>query len=111
MTKVKVAASPEIAPGTMMGFDIEGKYYLVANVEGSLYAMDGLCSHLGGQLWKGKLDGNIVQCPRHGSRYDIRTGEVVSQVRIPLIGKAKKLSTYPVFLEGEDVLIEVQGGS
>lgn len=95
----------EIAPGSMIGLDIKGDYYLVANVDGKLYAMDGLCSHMAGQLWKGKLEGYVVKCPRHGSRFDLRTGEVVGQVRIPLIGKARPLRTYPVRVEGEDVFL------
>ncbi|MBN1109636.1 MAG: Rieske 2Fe-2S domain-containing protein, partial [Methanomassiliicoccales archaeon] len=81
----------EIPPGTMMGVDIGGKYYLIANVEGDFHAMDGLCSHMAGQLWKGALEGNVVKCPRHGSRFDVRTGEVISNPKIPLIGKAKPM--------------------
>jgi len=104
---IRVAAISEIGPGTMMGFEVQGKYYLVANVEGDFHVTDGLCSHRAGQLWKGKLDGHIVQCPRHGSRFDVRTGEVVSQVRIPLIGKAKKLATYQVSVVGEDVILNL----
>jgi 3-phenylpropionate/trans-cinnamate dioxygenase ferredoxin subunit len=87
--------------------DIKGDYYLIVNVENRFYAMDGLCSHMAGQLWRGTLEGHVVRCPKHGSRFDIRTGEVVSQVRIPLIGKAKALRTYPVTVEGEDVLIDI----
>jgi len=105
---IRVAAISEIGPGTMMGFEVQGKYYLVANVEGDFHATDGLCSHRAGQLWKGKLDGYIVQCPRHGSRFDVRTGEVVSQVRIPLIGKARPLMTYPVSLEGGSIFIDIE---
>ncbi len=107
MTGIKVAKTSEIPPGTMIGIGIKGIYYLIANVEGKFYAMDGTCSHLGGQLWKGTLDGFVVKCPRHGSRFDLRTGEVVSQLRIPLIGKAKPLRTYPVLIDGEDLSIDI----
>jgi 3-phenylpropionate/trans-cinnamate dioxygenase ferredoxin subunit len=91
----------------MMGLDIEGRYMLLANVDGKLYAMDGLCSHMAGRLWEGTLEGSIVKCPKHGSRFDVRTGEVVSQVKIPLIGKARPMKTYKTSIEGEDVLIEI----
>jgi len=90
-----------------MGLDIEGRYMLLANVDGKLYAMDGLCSHMAGRLWEGTLEGSIVKCPKHGSRFDVRTGEVVSQVKIPLIGKARPMKTYKTSIEGEDVLIEI----
>lgn len=107
MTGIKVAKTSEIAPGTMMGVEIKGDRYLIANVDGKYHAIDGSCSHLGGQLWKGKLDGTVVQCPRHGSRFDVRTGEVVSQVKIPLIGKAKPLRTYVTEVRGDDIYIEL----
>ena len=107
MTGIKVAKTSEIAPGTMMGVEIEGERYLIANVDGKYHAIDGLCSHLAGQLWKGRLEGAVVQCPRHGSRFDVRTGEVVGQVRIPLIGKAKPLRTYPIEVRGEELFIEL----
>jgi len=90
-----------------MGVEIEGEYYLLANVDGTLYAMNGLCSHMAGRLWEGTLEGNVVKCPKHSSGFDVRTGEVVSQVRIPLTGKAKPLGTYKTLVEGEDVFIEL----
>jgi len=91
----------------MIGLEIEGKRILLANVDGNVHAMDGLCSHMAGRLWEGTLEGHVVKCPKHGSRFDVRTGEVVSQVRIPLIGKAKPLETFRTVVDGEDVLIEM----
>ena len=107
MRSVKVAKRSELSRGTMMGVEMEGKHFLLANVEGTLYAMDGLCSHMAGRLWEGTLEGSAVKCPKHGSRFDVRTGEVISQVRTPLIGKAKPLGTYKISVEGEDVSIDI----
>lgn len=107
MGKLKVAKLSEMPKGSMMGVEIEGKHILLANVDEKLYAMDGLCSHMAGRLWEGTLEGHVVKCPKHGSRFDVRTGEVVSQVKIPLIGKAKPMKTYRTTIEGEDVLIEI----
>ncbi len=107
MRKIKVAKLSEMPAGSMMGVEIEGNYILLANVDGKMYAMDGLCSHMAGRLWEGTLEGAVVRCPKHGSRFDVRSGEVVSQVKIPLIGKAKPMKTYQTVIEGEDVLIEI----
>ncbi|HUT27097.1 MAG TPA: Rieske 2Fe-2S domain-containing protein [Methanomassiliicoccales archaeon] len=107
MSDIKVAKTQEISSGTMMGIEIKGNYYLIANVDGKFYAMDGTCSHMAGQLWKGTLDGFVVKCPKHGSRFDLRTGAVVSQVKIPLIGKAKPLKTYPLSISGDDISIDI----
>lgn len=107
MPPMKVAKLSELPSGTMLGLEVGGKRILLANVDGLIYAMDGLCSHMAGRLWEGQLDGNIVKCPKHGARFDVRTGEVVSQVKVPLIGKAKTLGTYKTYVEGQDVLIEL----
>jgi 3-phenylpropionate/trans-cinnamate dioxygenase ferredoxin subunit len=107
MRKVKAANVSELPPGSMMGLEIEEKRILLANVQGMFYAMEGLCSHMAGRLWEGTLEGYIVKCPKHGSRFDLRTGEVVSQVRIPLIGKAKPLGVYKTSVDGEDVMVEI----
>lgn len=102
-----MAKLSELSPGTMMGLEIEGENYLLANVDGRLFAMSGLCSHMAGRLWEGTLEGYVVKCPRHGSRFDVRTGEVVSQVKIPLIGKAKPQNTYETLIEGDDIIIKL----
>ncbi len=107
MPRYRVASRADLMPNTMIRVEVEGKELLVANVDGAFYAVDGRCSHMGGQLWKGRLDGYTVRCPRHGAQYDLRSGEVVGQVRIPLIGKATALTTYTVLAEGDDILIEL----
>lgn len=65
----------------MIGIEIEGKKMLVANVEGQFHAMCSVCNHRGGPLDKGKLEGNIVTCPLHGSRWDVKSGKLVQYVR------------------------------
>jgi 3-phenylpropionate/trans-cinnamate dioxygenase ferredoxin subunit len=107
MPSMKVAKLSELPSGTMLGPEIMGKRILLANVDGNIYAMDGLCSHMAGRLWEGTLEGTVVKCPKHGSRFNVRTGEVVSQVKIPLIGKAKPMKTYQTTIDGDDVFIEI----
>jgi 3-phenylpropionate/trans-cinnamate dioxygenase ferredoxin subunit len=106
MAKVRVAAKSELGANKMMGLDLQGRYILLANINGEYHAMDGLCSHLKGRLWEGSLMGNIVKCPRHGSEFDILTGKVVKKPRIPL-AKAKDLDRYEVTIEGEDIFLDL----
>ena len=106
MTRVKIAKVDEVAPGKMIGLDIEGKRYVLANSGGKLYAMDGLCSHLSGHLWEGSLSGRTVKCPRHGSEFDLATGKNTKKPWLPF-GKAFDLKTYTVTIEGEDVYLEL----
>jgi len=98
---VKVANATDISDGTMKNFEIAGHEFLVANVHGKYYAIGSRCTHAGGPLAEETLDGQIVQCPWHGSRFDVTTGAVVgSPARTPE-------QKYEVKLEGQDILVKV----
>ena len=106
MTKIKVAKATELAPGKMMGLDIQGKKIVLANIGGKYYAMDGLCTHMAGHLWEGKLEGMTVKCPRHGSEFDLATGKNTKKPWLPF-AKAFDLSTYQVTVEGDDLYLDM----
>lgn len=106
MSKVKVAKLSEVPPGKMIGLDVQGKKFLLANVNGKMYALDGLCTHMAGHLWEGNLVGSTVKCPKHGAEYDLATGKNTKKPWLPF-AKAFDLKTYPVSVEGDDVLVDV----
>jgi len=106
MVKSVVGKLSDMKPGTMKGIDIGGKMYLVANVDGTIYAMDGLCSHQQGRLFEGRLMGNVVKCPRHGSEFDVRTAKNLKGPWIPF-ARAYDLKSYKTMVEGEDVFIDL----
>lgn len=74
---VKVADTGEIPSGAIKLVDVRGERLGVANVDGEFYAFSDECTHDGGPLSEGELDGAIVTCPWHFSRFDVRTGEIV----------------------------------
>jgi nitrite reductase/ring-hydroxylating ferredoxin subunit len=106
MVKTRVGKASEIGPNNMVGADVKGKFYLVANVEGKFYGMQGKCSHAGGNLWQGKLNGFVVKCPRHGSEFDVRTGKVLKGPWVPF-GKAQDLPIYNVIMEGDELFADL----
>ena len=106
MAKTRIGKTSEISPNNMMGVDIKGKFVLIANVEGKYFGMQGKCSHAGGNLWEGKLDGFVVKCPRHGSEFDVRTGKVLKGPWVPF-GKAKDLPIYGVIVEGDELFADL----
>ena len=75
---VKVAATNDIQPSQMKEVEVAGEKVCVINVEGKFYAIDNVCTHEGGPLAEGILEGYEVECPWHGSRFDVRTGEVIN---------------------------------
>jgi len=73
----KVAEPDELPPGGKKVVLIDERAVAVFNVGGSYYAIDDVCTHDGGPLAEGKLEGHVIECPRHGAKFDVRTGKVL----------------------------------
>jgi glycine betaine catabolism B len=97
---VNVADTQDIQPSQMKEVKVNGEKICLANVEGKYYAIGNVCTHLGGPLAQGKLEGHEVQCPWHGSRFDIRTGRVA---RPPAI---RSEPTYEIKVEDDNILVK-----
>ena len=106
INKVKVGKQTDFPLGKLSGVNVNGKMLLVVNLEGKLYAIEGICTHMNGKLWNGKLVGNNVKCPDHGTEYDVRNGKMMKKPAYPF-GVAYDLRSYPVTVEGDDVMIEL----
>lgn len=96
---VKIARRGELVPGKMKRVDLDGRRLLLANVDGKFYAADDTCTHEDASLSTGFLKGEIVKCPLHGSRFNLCTGQVLDDPA------DQNLRTYPVRLDGDDVLV------
>jgi nitrite reductase/ring-hydroxylating ferredoxin subunit len=99
---VKVAKTEDVQVLQMMAVEVNDERICLANVNGKYYAIGNVCTHMGGPLAEGKLEDYIVQCPWHGSRFDIRSGKVV---RPPAM---KPEPIYEVKVENNDILIKKQ---
>jgi 3-phenylpropionate/trans-cinnamate dioxygenase ferredoxin subunit len=75
---VSVAKTDEIQPGERLIFELGKRWIAVFNVDGQYYAIEDVCSHDDGPLAEGKLIGCQIECPRHGAKFDLRTGEVLT---------------------------------
>ena len=75
---VPVAVATSIAPGDYASVEVEGSFVAVFNVGGEFLAVDDLCTHDGGGLAGGAVEGDQVICPRHGARFCLRTGRALS---------------------------------
>jgi 3-phenylpropionate/trans-cinnamate dioxygenase ferredoxin subunit len=73
----KVAKLSDIPDGQARVYEVQGRRLAVANVEGEAFAIDDICTHDGGPLGEGELDDHQIECPRHGARFDIRTGKAL----------------------------------
>lgn len=75
---VRVAPLDDFPPGTRRVVDVDGVAVAVFHLEGGLYAIEDVCTHDGGELASGELEGGEIVCPRHGARFDLRTGAVTA---------------------------------
>lgn len=105
---VKVADSAELTIGGKKKVVVGGKDILLANVDGEYYAISDVCPHMGGSLSEGTLEGSIVTCPKHGAKFDVRTGKEVADAKLLFLKiKVKDDGNYPLKLEGTDILIDL----
>ena len=81
--------------------DVEGESLALARVDGDIYCIDNICTHDGGPLGEGELEGTALECPRHGARFDVCTGRALS---FPAV---VPVNAYDVKIEGQDVLVDL----
>jgi len=97
---VKVGQAVEFPVSSLKKVVFGGEDVLVANVGGKLYAIPNTCTHRGGPLDEGELEGNIVICPWHGGQFDVTTGKVVGPP------PTKDEILFDVRVEGSDVMLK-----
>lgn len=111
----QIGKDPHLQEGEMVQIEASGRKILLAKVQGKYFAVQSFCSHMGGDLSKGNLQGYIVSCPRNISKFDLRDGKVVVWMsRFPgLIRRIgtkwmppKNLQTFPVKVEKGKVQIK-----
>ena len=100
---VKVANTKDIPPSQMKEIEVNGENICVANVDGKYYAIGSICTHEGGPLADGTLEGYEVECPWHNSKFDVRTGEVTSPPA------SEPEPAYEVKTDGDRILIKTDG--
>lgn len=96
----KVANTDEIPAGKMKRVELDGHPLLIANVDGNYYAVDDTCTHEDASLSTGALKGDLIKCPLHGSRFNVRTGTVLEEPA------EENLKTYTVVIDDSTISIE-----
>ncbi len=96
---VKVARVADIPPGRKKIVEVDGVEIVIVNLDGAFYALEDVCTHDGGPLGEGTLEGCQLICPRHGARFDVRTGAALT---MPAVEPAP---TYEVQVEGDDIFV------
>ena len=98
---IKVAQVSDLEPGEGTTVEVDGHILALFNVDGTFYAIDNACSHVGGPLAEGALIGKEVTCPWHAAQFDVTTGKALSG---PARGDSK---CFDVRVEGNEVFVEL----
>jgi 3-phenylpropionate/trans-cinnamate dioxygenase ferredoxin subunit len=96
---VEVAEADAISEGEVRTFEVEGERIAIARAEGQLHAVENVCSHDDGPLGDGTVDGHCIVCPRHGAKFDVRTGAALTMPAV------SPIESYPVKEEGGKVVL------
>ena len=99
---VKVATRGRAAPGGKKLVEVDGRAIAVFNVDGAYYAIDDVCTHDGGPLAEGELIGCEIECPRHGARFDVRTGRPLCMPAI------EPVAIHPIEVRGDDIYVAIE---
>ena len=101
MPFTRVASLAECPPGSAGEFVVGPRIVALFNVDGAIYALDGICPHQGGPLGKGRLTGCVVTCPWHGFQFDVTTGQ-------HLTSKSLVHPRFAVKVEHDEILVELE---
>ena len=95
----KVASLSELSSGEMKMVTVDEEDILLANVDGTIHAVSDLCSHADASLSDGYIEEGEVECPLHGSRFNLTTGEALN------LPADEPLKVYEIKVEGDDIFV------
>jgi 3-phenylpropionate/trans-cinnamate dioxygenase ferredoxin subunit len=105
---VRVARKSELPIGKMKVVTVDGKEVLIANVNGTYYAIGNKCTHANVDLSRGSLEGNVVTCPKHAAKFDVTNGRVVAPPKVRLVHpKIRDEPSYQVKVVNENIMLKL----
>ncbi len=97
---VKVADAADFEDGQRIIVEVDGAIVAIFKVDGEFYCIEDVCTHDGGPVAEGALDGFEIECPRHGALFDIRDGRALTMPAVVPV------PTYQVKVEGDEIFVE-----
>ena len=102
---IEVCGADEIENGSYRTIWVDDEEVAVIKCKDAIYAIQDVCTHDGGELTGGVIEGCAIECPRHSARFDIRTGEVLDPPAF------EPIATYPVEIRDGRVFVSSEPGS
>lgn len=101
MPRVKVAKVSDVPEGSATAIDVGGVAVALFHRPDGWFAIENTCTHRGGPLAEGDIEGHVVTCPWHGGQFDMRNGNLIGPP------PARPVRAFGVVVEGEDVALEM----
>jgi 3-phenylpropionate/trans-cinnamate dioxygenase ferredoxin component len=98
---VTVAKTTDIEPGQVKYVAVDDYQLAICNVDGTFHCIENVCTHDGGALNQGYLQGDVIECPRHGGRFNVISGKAV---HMPAVAPVE---VFPVKVEGDEVKVSL----
>ena len=98
---VRAASRGDLPEGEVLGVEIGGRSIALYDVDGEIFATDNICTHAYARLSDGWLDGDLIECPLHAARFDVRTGKVLDPPA------TEDLKTYPVRVVDDEIQVKL----
>ena len=98
---VEVGYLSDIPESGKLCVDIDEHFLLIVKIEEQLFCIDDVCTHDGGPLGDGDLDGNCIACPRHGARFDVTSGKAVT------MPATEPTQTHEVRIDGDRIMVKL----
>ena len=98
---VRAASRGDLAEGEPFGVEVAGRAIALYDIDGNLFATDNICTHAYARLSDGWLDGELIECPLHAARFDVRTGKVLDPPA------TEDLKTYPVRVVDDEIQVKL----
>ncbi len=97
----QVAKLADVPASGRLSLELDDRFLLIVRVEGQYYCLDDVCTHDGGTLGDGELDGFCIACPRHGAQFDIRNGQALT------MPATEPTSSHIVRIDGDAILVKL----
>ena len=98
---IEVAKIADVPESGKLVVEVDDRYLLIIRAGGHYYCLDDVCTHDGGELGDGELDGFCITCPRHGAQFDIRDGRAVTMPATEPTG------SHSVRVDGDTILVKL----
>lgn len=108
MSYTKAALVTDVPEEKCVTVVLNNSEILLAKIDGAYYAVSNKCPHLGGRLSDGTLEAGVITCPKHHAKFNLKTGTNMEGAKLAFLKiGVKDLQTYPVKVEGDDILIDL----